>query len=92
MCLKFIHFRFILGSCKELSLNYSGCCLTHLSPNCSNKNCYCDQQCYTNCCSDIADIGCHPPYSFSPIVSPSPTDAFGKTKSDDLTIHQSQLL
>ena len=74
---------FILGSCKELNLGYSGCCLaTQLQP-CINEDCHCDQQCYSNndCCSDIADIGCYPAYSFFPIVSPTPTDTLGKTKS-----------
>ena len=33
-----------------------------------------------NCCSDIADIGCHPTSSFSPIVSLTPTYTLGKTK------------
>ena len=73
---------FLLGSCKELSLNYSGCVLTHLSPYCSNKDCHCDQQYYTNndCCSDIVDIGCHSNRTRC------------KTKSDNDPIHWSQLL
>ena len=53
---------FILGSCKALNLRYPGCCMTFLSQICTNKDCHCDQQChsYNDCCSDIADIGCHP--------------------------------
>ena len=50
-----------------------------LSPPCSNNGCYCDQNCHNlnDCCSDIADIGCHPAFS-SPIVSSTPTDTPGK--------------
>ena len=68
---------FILGSCKALNLSYSGCCLTALSPNCKNKDCYCDFMCYSNkdCCSDIADIDCILKYK-----------TLGKTKSNDHTI------
>ena len=46
-----------------------------MSPSCWNNGCYCDQNChfYDNCCSDVADIGCHPASSSSPIVSPTPT-------------------
>ena len=59
-----------------LNLNYSGCCIMFLSPPCSSNGCYCDQNCYNvnDCCSDIADIGCHPAFPSPPIVSPKPTD------------------
>ena len=72
---------FILGSCKALNLEYSGCCLTALSPSCKNEVCYCDFQCHANedCCSDIADIGCIPPRNKN--------ETLGKTKSDDDTIN-----
>ena len=45
-----------------LNLKYSGCCVWSLSPPCGNNGCYCDQFCHTagDCCSDVADIGCHP--------------------------------
>ena len=68
----------ILGSCKSLNLQYSGCCLSPPSPNCKNEDCYCDLTCYSNndCCSDITDIGCHPL-----------NETLGKTKSDDHTIN-----
>ena len=72
----------MLGSCLALNLSYSGCCTMSMSPPCSNKDCYCDQNCYNanDCCSDIADIGCYPVSSASPIVSPTSTGALGKTK------------
>ena len=72
----------ILGSCLALNLSYSGCCIMFLSPPCNNNGCYCDQNCYNlnDCCSDIADIGCHPPSSSSSIVSPTPTETPGKIK------------
>ena len=72
----------ILGSCLALNLSYSRCCNCSLSPVCSSNGCYCDQNCYgfNDCCSDIKDIGCHPAISsYSPIISPTPTDTFGKT-------------
>ena len=74
----------ILGSCLALNLSNSGCCVMSVSPPCSNKGCYCDQNCHVwnDCCSDIADIGCYPASSSSPIVSPTPTDTLGKTKSE----------
>ena len=52
---------FIVGSCKALNLTYSGCCLSPPSPNCRNGDCFCDYGCHStnDCCSDIADIGCH---------------------------------
>ena len=67
-----------------LNLSYYGCCVKSLSPNCSNNGCYCHQDCHilNNCCSDIADIGCYPASSSSPIFSPSTTDTLGKTKSE----------
>ena len=73
----------MLASCLALNLTYSGCCIMFLSPPCSNNGCYCDQNCHilNDCCSDIADIGCHP-------VSPSSTtDTFGKTKSKPPHFH-----
>ena len=70
----------ILGSCLALNLTYSGCCVMSLSAPCNNNGCYCDQSCHitNDCCSDIADIGCHPASSSSPIVAPTPTDKLGK--------------
>ena len=75
---------FILGSCLALNLSYSGCCVTSLSQICSNNGCYCHQDCYNsnNCCSDIADISCHPASSSSPTVSPTPTFILGMTKKN----------
>ena len=51
----------ILGLCLSLHLSYYGCCVRFLSPTCRNNRCYCDQNCYifNDCCSDVADIGCH---------------------------------
>ena len=78
----FVHIMLILGSCLALNLSYSGCCKVLLSPSCINNGCYCDQSCYhwNDCCSDIADIGCHLALFSSPIVLPTPTDTFGRTK------------
>ena len=47
-----------------------------MSPSCSSNGCYCDQSCHNwnDCCSDIADIGCHPASIYSPIASPTPSD------------------
>ena len=69
----------ILGSCLALNLSYNGCCMSSLSPSCSNNGCYCDLICHTygDCCSDVANIGCHPAPPLSPILTP--TDALGKT-------------
>ena len=69
---------FILGSCKALNLSYSGCCVSDLSLNCKNEECFCDYNCYSNkdCCSDITDIGCY-----------LKNKTLGKTKLDDHTIH-----
>ena len=52
----------ILVSCKDLNLNYSGCCKNYLTRECDINNCHCDKRCYSgnDCCSDIADIGCYP--------------------------------
>ena len=74
----------ILGSCLALNLNYSGCCVSSQSQNCRNNGCYCDQIChyFDDCCNDVTDIGCHPDYSSSPMVSPTPTNTLGKTKSE----------
>ena len=66
-----------------LNLNYSGCCDWSRTACVTNKNCHCDITCFqlNDCCSDIADIGCHPG-SLSPTDSPSRTDTMGKTKSE----------
>ena len=74
----------ILGSCLALNLSYSGCCVLAWSPPCSNNGCYCDQNCFifNDCCSDIADLGCHPASSLSPTVSIATTHTPGKTKSE----------
>ena len=68
----------ILCSCKALNLDYPGCCLKPISL-CSNEGCHCDALCHSNndCCSDIADIGCHP----------TPSLTIGKTKYDNDTVH-----
>ena len=42
---------------------------------------------WNDCCSDIADTGCHPTYSTFPMVSPTPTETHGKTKFEAHTIH-----
>ena len=78
-----------LGSCLALQLSYSGCCHFALSSCCSSNGCYCDQNCHewNDCCSDIADIGCHPAFSSSPIDLPTPTDTLGKKKSEAHAIH-----
>ena len=74
----------ILGSCLALNLNYSGCCDRSISRNCGNNGCYCHQDCYlwNNCCHDIANISCYPASSPSPVVSSTPIDTLGKTKSE----------
>ena len=79
----------ILGSCLELNLNYSGCCMFSLSTTCRNNGCYCDKFChiFRDCCNDVTDIGCHPDSVPSHTVSPNPTDTLGKTKSETNTIH-----
>ena len=81
----------VLGSCLALNLNYNGCCLWSLSPPCTIKGCYCDQSCHNHndCCSDIADIGCHPAYSSSPIVSTTTIETLSKTKSVAHAMHYS---
>ena len=78
----------ILGSCLALNLSYSGCCIMFHSPPCSNNGCYCDQNCHNknDCCSDIADIGCHPAFS-APIVSTTTIETLSKTKSVAHAIH-----
>ena len=35
-----------------------------------------------NCCSVGVDIDCYPNFPASPIVTPTPTDSIGKTKSE----------
>ena len=79
----------ILGSCLALNLSYSGCCVMHLSPPCNNNGCYCDQNCYNinDCCSDIADIGCHPDSSSSPTVLLTSSNTLGKKKIFLTTCH-----
>ena len=54
--------------------------MSYLSPSCNNNGCYCDQIChiYGDCCSDVADIGCHPAPPSSSVTTP--TDMPGKTK------------
>ena len=66
-----------------LNLSNSGCCERSFSLTCSNYGCYCDQYCHfwNDCCSDVADIGCHSASSSSSIISPTPTDTLGKKKS-----------
>ena len=80
----------ILGSCLALNLSYSGCCIMFQSPPCSNYGCYCDQNCHNknDCCSDIADIGCHPSVS-GPIVSTTTIETLSKTKSVAHAMHYS---
>ena len=72
----------ILGSCLSLNLSYSGCCVMSVSPPCKSNGCYCDQSCHDwkDCCSDIADIGCHPASSFSSTVLLTSTNTLGKKK------------
>ena len=79
----------ILDSCLALNLNYSGCCNFFVSPSCSSNGCFCDHSCHywNDCCSDIADIGCHSASTSSSIVSPTPTDTLGKIKSEGHAIH-----
>ena len=69
---------FILGSCKALNLQYSGCCMTSRTQTCINIDCFCDQHCHSNndCCNDIDDIGCHPL-----------NKTLGKSKPEDHEIH-----
>ena len=76
-----------IGSCVALNLSYSGCCVFSLSPPCSNNGCYCDQLCHNieDCCSDIADIDCHPVSLSSP--TPTPNNSPGKRKSDVYKIY-----
>ena len=56
-----------------------------MSPSqiCDNFGCYCDQSCYNwnDCCSDIANISCYPDSSPTSVVSVTPTNTIGKTKS-----------
>ena len=80
----------ILGSCLALNLNYSGCCVRSLSPPCANNGCFCDVNCHywNDCCSDIADIGCHhPDSSSSRAVLFTSTDTVGMTKFFLTTCH-----
>ena len=79
----------VLGSCLSLNLSYSGCCALFLSPFCSSNGCYCDKYCHmwNDCCSDIADIDCHPASSSSFIVSPTPTDTLGMTNCFWIAYH-----
>ena len=74
----------LLGSCLALNLSYSGCCVRSRTNICSNNGCFCHQNChiFKTCCSDIANIGCHPASPFSPTVSLTGTDTPGMTKSE----------
>ena len=58
-----------------------------LEAPCNNTGCYCDIDCHHlgDCCSDIAEIRCHPVNFSSP--TSSPTDTFGKTKREAYTIN-----
>ena len=58
-----------------------------LTPPCSNNGCFCDQLCHNteDCCSDIADIDCHPVSLSSP--TPTPSNSTGKTKSEVDKLH-----
>lgn len=69
----------ILGSCLALNLGYPGCCVFRWTPPCSNNECFCDVVCHKwiDCCSDIADIDCHP----------KSNRTLGKTNSGDHTIN-----
>ena len=53
-----------------------------LSPHCSINGCFCDKDCHNvgDCCSDIAEIGCHPVNRSSP--TPTPTNILGKKKQE----------
>ena len=79
----------VLGSCLALNLSYSGCCVTSPSQPCIDNGCFCDHSCHywNDCCSDIADIGCHSASTSSSIVSHTPTDILGKIKSEGHAIH-----
>ena len=79
---------YLLGSCLALNISYSGCCLWSLSPTCINDGCYCDHTCHTlgDCCSDIADIGCHSVLS----SSPTPSNTLGKSISESDAIHKNK--
>ena len=68
----------VIGSCLALNLSYPGCCVSSLSPTCTNNGCYCDKVChnYGDCCSDIVDIGCHPAL---PSFLTTLTNTLGKT-------------
>ena len=76
----------MLGSCLALNLSYSGCCVSSLSPTCSNNGCYCDYVChnYGDCCSDIVNIGCHPALTSSTTAL---TNTLGKTTLEGHAIH-----
>ena len=74
----------ILGSCLALNLSYFGCCERSKTQICSNNGCHCHQDChiFKTCCSDIADIGCHPASPSSPTILSTSIDTLGKTKSE----------
>ena len=73
---------FIFGSCVALKLNYTGCCNYSKTKSCYQIDCYCDQSCHVHndCCDDIDKISCFPP-SPPHVVTSTPTDTLGKTKS-----------
>ena len=52
---------FILGLYLILKQSYFVCCKWFLSSTCYHHDCYYDECChkYSDCCSDIADIGCY---------------------------------
>ena len=65
----------ILSSCLAYNISYSG---------------YCDENSlFNNCCSDLADIGCHPscPVSSSPIILSTLNDTLGSTESEGHTMY-----
>ena len=78
----------LLGSCLALNLSYFGCCVSFLSQTCGNNGCYCDHVChiYGDCCSDVANIGCHLISPSSPTVLSTSTNTFGKTKLESHAI------
>ena len=60
-----------------------------MSSPCNDNGCYCDQNCHTtnDCCSDIADIGCHPASSSSHMVLLTPTHSVGMTNFFGIICH-----
>ena len=60
--MNYINNMFILGSCQQLNLNYTGCCDYTKTRSCFHIDCGCDQSCYdhNDCCDDIDKISCFP--------------------------------